>query len=143
MACFGEKDYQQLVLIRRMSRDLCLGVEVAGVPTVREPDGLALSSRNRYLAPGERARATILSRALDAAADRASYGLPAARWAAMRVLDEDVELDLDYLAIRTPELDRVSDEHPTTPVDARILVAGRIGGTRLIDNRSIVLGPLG
>jgi pantoate--beta-alanine ligase len=140
VACFGEKDYQQLVLIRRMSRDLCLGVDVVGVPTVRETDGLALSSRNRYLDPTDRARATILSRALDAAAGRAPYGLPAARWAAMRVLDEDVDLDLDYLAIRTPELERVSDEHPADPTEARILVAGHIGETRLIDNRAIVLG---
>jgi pantoate--beta-alanine ligase len=143
VALFGQKDYQQLVLIERMSRDLCLGVEVVGVPTVREADGLALSSRNRYLDAGQRARATILSQALDAAAERASYGLPAARWAAMRVLDEDEDLDLDYLAIRTPELERVGDEHPRTPVEARILVAGRIGKTRLIDNRAIVLGPVG
>ena len=143
VACFGEKDYQQLVLIRRMSRDLCLGVEVVGVPTVRESDGLALSSRNRYLDPAQRASAAILSRALDAAAERSSHGWPAARWAAERVLDEDAELDLDYLAIRTPELERVSDEHPAGPTEARILVAGRIGETRLIDNRAIVLGGLG
>ena len=140
VACFGEKDYQQLVLIRRMSRDLCLGVDVVGVPTVRETDGLALSSRNRYLDPTDRVRATILSRALDAAAERASYGLPAALLAAMRVLDEDADLDLDYLAIRTPGLERVSDEHPADPTEARILVAGHIGETRLIDNRAIVLG---
>ncbi|MFZ2015944.1 MAG: pantoate--beta-alanine ligase [Nocardioides sp.] len=143
VACFGEKDYQQLVLIRRMSRDLCLGVEVVGVPTVREADGLALSSRNRYLGPADRARATILSRALDAAAERSSYGVPAARWAAQRVLDDDDELDVDYLAIRTPELEPVSDEHPAGPTEARILVAGRIGETRLIDNRAIVLGGVG
>jgi pantoate--beta-alanine ligase len=137
---FGQKDYQQLVLIRRMSRDLCLGVEVVGMPTVREPDGLALSSRNRYLDAEERARATILSRALEAAAERASYGLPAARWAAMRVLDEDPDLEVDYLAIRTPDLDPVTEQHPTVPTEARILVAARIGSTRLIDNRSLVLG---
>ena len=143
VASFGEKDYQQLVLIRRMSRDLCLGVEVVGVPTVREADGLALSSRNRYLGPADRARATILSRALDAAAERSSYGVPAARWAAKRVLDEDADLDLDYLAIRTPELEPVSDEHPARPTGVRILVAGRVGETRLIDNRAIVLGGMG
>ena len=144
-AYFGEKDYQQLVLVRRMSRDLCLGVEVVGVPTVREPDGLALSSRNRYLDPGERMRALVLSRALRAGAERASYGLPAARWEAMRVLDEvpESELELDYLAIRTPDLGEITDLHPATPTLARILVAARVGTTRLIDNLPITLGPVG
>jgi pantoate--beta-alanine ligase len=144
-AFFGEKDYQQLVLVRRMSGDLCLGVDVVGVPTVREPDGLALSSRNRYLDPEQRARATVLSRALRAASDRAVHGLPAARWAAMRVLDEvpEAELSLDYLAIRTPELAEISDPHPVTATPARILVAARVGTTRLIDNLPIVLGPVG
>ena len=88
VAFFGEKDYQQLVLVRRMSRDLCLGVQVVGAETVREPDGLALSSRNRYLGSQDRERATVLSRALRAAQERAAYGLPAARWGAMQVLDE-------------------------------------------------------
>ena len=142
VACFGEKDYQQLVLIRRMSRDLCLGVEVVGVPTVREPDGLALSSRNRYLDPTQRRRATILSRALDAAADRASYGLPAARWAAMRVLDEDGSSTSTTSRSSTPSSDVSVRSTPSTPVDARVLVAARIGKTRLIDNRAIVLGPV-
>jgi pantoate--beta-alanine ligase len=142
LAFFGEKDYQQLVLIRQMCRDLCLGVEVVGVPTIREEDGLALSSRNRYLSAEERARAVVLSRALHAAADRASYGLPAARWAAMSVLDAvpEEELQLDYLAIRTPELQEVADLHPYPSVEARVLVAGRVGTTRLIDNLPITLG---
>jgi len=142
VAVFGQKDYQQLVLVRRMSQDLCLGVEVVGAETVREPDGLALSSRNRYLDPEERQRATVLSRALRAAQERAAYGLPAARWAAMGVLDEvpESELDLDYLAIRTPELEEVKEVHPVDPVAARILVAGRVGTTRLIDNLPLTLG---
>jgi pantoate--beta-alanine ligase len=142
VAVFGQKDYQQLVLVRRMSQDLCLGVEVVGAETVREPDGLALSSRNRYLDPEERQRATVLSRALRAAQQRAAYGLPAARWAAMGVLDEvpESELDLDYLAIRTPELEEVKEVHPVDPVAARILVAGRVGTTRLIDNLPLTLG---
>jgi pantoate--beta-alanine ligase len=142
LAFFGEKDYQQLVLVRQMSRDLCLGVDVVGVPTVREPDGLALSSRNRYLDPQQRIRAAVLSRALRAAAERAAYGLPAARWAAMQVLDEvpEPELELDYLAIRTPELGEVTDPHPVSPTPARILVAARVGTTRLIDNWPLVVG---
>jgi pantoate--beta-alanine ligase len=142
LAVFGEKDYQQLVLVRRMSQDLCLGVEVVGAETVREPDGLALSSRNQFLGPEDRQRATALSRALRAAQDRAAYGLPAARWAAMRVLDEvpESELELDYLAIRTPELGEVLEEHPSEPVPARILIAARLGTTRLIDNLPLTLG---
>jgi pantoate--beta-alanine ligase len=139
MAFFGEKDYQQLVLVRRMSRDLCLGVDVVGVPTVREPDGLALSSRNRYLDPGQRREATVLSRSLRAAVDGAAYGLPAARWAAMRVLDDEPGIDLDYLQIRTPDLEEVVDEHPGMPTVARILVAARVGTTRLIDNLPLTL----
>ncbi|HEX4472000.1 MAG TPA: pantoate--beta-alanine ligase [Nocardioides sp.] len=142
VAVFGEKDYQQLVLIRQLSRDLCLGVDVVGAETVREPDGLALSSRNRYLDPDERRRAVVLSQALRAAQDRAAYGLPAARWAAMCVLDEvpESELDLDYLEIRTPELATVAEPHPLQPTPARILVAARVGSTRLIDNLPLVLG---
>lgn len=142
VAVFGEKDYQQLVLIRQMSRDLCLGVDVVGAETVREPDGVALSSRNRYLSADERERATVLSRALRAAQDRGAYGLPAARWAAMSVLDEvpESELELDYLAIRTPELAEVVEPHPQEPTPARVLVAARVGTTRLIDNLPLVLG---
>ncbi len=142
LAVFGEKDYQQLVLVRRMSQDLCLGVDVVGAETVREPDGLALSSRNRYLSPADRERAAVLSRALRAAQARAAYGLPAARWAAMRVLDEvpESELDLDYLTIRTPELDEVVEPHPAEPIEARVLVAARVGTTRLIDNLPLTLG---
>jgi pantoate--beta-alanine ligase len=141
-AVFGQKDYQQLVLVRRMSLDLCLGVQVVGAETVREPDGLALSSRNRFLDPEQRRRATVLSRALRAAAERAPYGLPAARWAAMRVLDEEPEpeVEVDYLAIRTPDLAPVADEHPAEPTPARILVAAKVGSTRLIDNLPLLLG---
>jgi pantoate--beta-alanine ligase len=142
VAVFGEKDYQQLVLVRRMSRDLCLGVEVVGIPTVREPDGLALSSRNRYLDAGDRSRATVLCRALQAAANGAPYGLEAALSAARTVLEEDPEVALDYLAVRTTELGPVEDPHPAQPTEARVLVAARVGSTRLIDNRSVVLGPV-
>jgi pantoate--beta-alanine ligase len=137
LAVFGEKDYQQLVLVRRMVADLCLGVEVIGVPTQREPDGLALSSRNVYLDADQRTRATILSRALAAAQARASYGVPAARWAAMSVLAEDPGLELDYLAVRGTDLAELDDP---AAVPGRALVAARFGNTRLIDNVSLQPG---
>jgi pantoate--beta-alanine ligase len=142
LAVFGEKDYQQLVLVRRMSHDLCLGVDVIGAVTVRERNGLALSSRNRYLHPEERRRACVLNRALRAAQDRAAYGLSAARSAAMQLLDEVPagELELDYLEIRSPDLGEIREPHGAEPVPARILVAARVGSTRLIDNLPLTLG---
>ena len=133
VAVFGQKDYQQLVLIRRMVRDLCMGIEVIGAETVREPDGLALSSRNRYLDAGQRETAALLSTALRAAQERAHYGVPAARWAAMSILNVEPGLELDYLALTSPDL----GEAPETG-EGRILVAARIGTTRLIDNMPIV-----
>lgn len=132
VAVFGQKDYQQLELIRRMVADLCLGIEVLGAETVREPDGLALSSRNRYLDADQRRTATALSRALLAARERASYGVAAARWAAMAVLGAEPRLELDYLALTSPDLGPA----PETG-EGRILVAARIGTTRLIDNMAI------
>ena len=134
LAVFGEKDYQQLVLIRRMVADLCLGIEVVAGETVREPDGLALSSRNRYLDEDGRRVASALSRALRAAQERASYGVPAARWAAMSVLKAEPRLELDYLALTSPDL----TDPPETGA-GRVLVAARVGTTRLIDNLPIVL----
>ncbi len=138
LAVFGEKDYQQLVLVRRMSRDLCLGVDVVGAPTVREPDGLALSSRNRFLGPDQRRAALALSRALRAAQDGASYGAAAARRAALAELD-DRAVVVDYLQIRTSDLAEV-DEGASGRTEARVLVAARVGGTRLIDNLPLTLG---
>jgi pantoate--beta-alanine ligase len=140
VAVFGEKDYQQLVLIRRMVEDLCLRVRVVGVETVREADGLALSSRNRYLSTEERATAAVLSRALRAAQERAPYGVPAARWAAMKVLTTVPGGDGAYFAITDPELGDLVEEFPDRPTPARALVAGRIGSTRLIDNLPLTLG---
>jgi pantoate--beta-alanine ligase len=134
---FGQKDFQQLVLVRRMSRDLCLGVDVVGAETVRDPDGLALSSRNAYLTPGERARATALSRALYAAREAAAGGLGAAERAAREVLDA-ADLKLDYLAIRSPDLAEVDGS--SGRADARILVAAWVGATRLIDNLPLTVG---
>ncbi len=134
VAVFGEKDYQQLVLIRRMAADLCLGVDVVGVPTVRDADGLALSSRNVYLDPPERSSALALSRALAAAVASAPDGPGAALESARAVLAR-AGLDPDYLVVTDPDLG------PAPAVGAaRVLVAARVGTTRLIDNRSLDLG---
>ncbi len=132
VAVFGQKDYQQLALIRRMVRDLSMSIEIVGAETVREPDGLALSSRNRYLDAEQRRSAVALSRALRAAQERAPYGVPAARWAAMSILKDEPALELDYLALTSPDL----GEAPETG-EGRILVAARVGTTRLIDNMPI------
>lgn len=137
VAVFGQKDYQQLTLIRQMVRDLCLGIDIIGAETVREPDGLALSSRNRYLDADQRQVAVALSRALRAAQERAPYGVPAARWAAMSVLKDEPGLELDYLALTSTDL----GEAPETG-EGRILVAAKIGATRLIDNAPILFGPI-
>lgn len=128
-AFFGEKDYQQLTLIRAMARDLELDVEIVGVPTVREPDGLALSSRNRYLSEAEHEAALALSRALRAGAARRT---PDEVLAAARA--ELAGLDVDYLALRGADL----GEEPTAG-PARLLVAARLGTTRLIDNLPVHL----
>jgi pantoate--beta-alanine ligase len=132
VAYFGEKDFQQLALIRRMVFDLELGVEIVGVPTVRESDGLALSSRNRYLSAEERHSALALSRALR---EGAAQGDPEAILAAAgKILADEPGVRVDYLELTGPRLDEVPDEGP-----ARLLVAARVGATRLIDNVPIVL----
>ena len=136
VAVFGQKDYQQLALIRRMAEDLCLDVEVVGAPTVREPDGLALSSRNRYLDPEQRLAATVLSRALFAAQRDAVRGPDAALGAARAVLRGVAGVDLDYLELTAPGLGPA----PLTG-EARLLIAARLGSTRLIDNVALDLGP--
>jgi len=135
LAFFGEKDYQQLTLIRAMARELALGVEVVGVPTVREADGLALSSRNRYLDPAQRAAAVVLSRALRAGADAGPEGEDAVLAAAEAALATEPSLTLDYLALTDPDLGPA----PAAGT-ARLLVAARAGTTRLIDNVPVSLG---
>ena len=136
VAVFGEKDYQQLALITRMAADLCLGVAVIGAPTVREPDGLALSSRNRYLDAEQRTAATVLSRALFAAQQDAARGADAALGAARATLRTVPGVDLDYLELTAPDLG------PAPAVgEARLLTAARVGSTRLIDNVALDLGP--
>ncbi len=129
---FGEKDYQQLALVRRMVRDLNIGVDVRGVPTVREPDGLARSSRNRYLSAAERQTALVLSRALTAGAARSDAESVLAT--ARRILAEATGVQLDYLALTDPLLGP-----PPAAGPARLLVAARVGTTRLIDNVAVTL----
>jgi pantoate--beta-alanine ligase len=134
-AFFGEKDYQQLVLIRQMVDDLNIDTRVVGVPTVREADGLALSSRNRYLDDVEREQSLALSAALLAGMYAASGGAAAALDAARAVLDEVPAIDVDYLQVRDTWLGPAPVEGP-----ARLLVAARLGRTRLLDNIAIDIG---
>jgi pantoate--beta-alanine ligase len=135
LALFGEKDYQQLTLIRAMARELALGVEVVGVPTVREDDGMALSSRNRYLSPEHRAAAATISAALRAGAAAGARGAAAVLAAARGVLGTEPELVPDYLELTDPDLGP-----PPTAGPARLLVAARAGSTRLLDNTAVTLG---
>ncbi len=132
-ACFGEKDYQQLQVIRRFVRDLDIPVEIVGVPTVREADGLARSSRNAYLSVEERAAAPALHRTLSdtAAAIRAGAAVDAALEAGRRAILAAGFVSVDYLELRAAE-----GLAPLAALDrpARLLVAARIGKTRLIDN---------
>jgi pantoate--beta-alanine ligase len=140
VALFGEKDYQQLAVIRRMVADLDMAIEIVGMPIVREPDGLAMSSRNVYLAPPERARARSLSRALSAARERAAGGeRDAARLvAAARAIVEPEADRIDYLELRDAET-----LAPLAALDRPgvLLVAAFVGSTRLIDN--LRLAPAG
>ncbi len=134
-ALFGEKDYQQLALVRAMTRDLAWQVEITGVPTVREPDGLALSSRNRYLDDVERASAVALWHALQAGVRNAGNGVAAVLAAAHEVLAAADGVQLDYLALTDPKLGPAPARG-----GARLLVAATVGSTRLIDNVPVVLG---
>ena len=135
-AIFGEKDFQQLAVIRRMARDLDLPVEILGGPTIREPDGLAMSSRNVYLTAAERETAPTLQRTMQAAAAQIEQsGDIASTLDAARKTLADAGFDLDYLELR--------DAATLTPVPQRtgrplrMLAAARIGKTRLIDNIAV------
>ena len=133
VALFGEKDFQQLVVIRRMVTDLNLPVEVVGLPTVREPDGLALSSRNAYLSPSDRQRAAALFAGLSAAkalVDKGELHVSVLLAAAKSEIAARVDR-IDYLEVRAAE-----DLQPLDRIDrpAVMLVAAFVGGTRLIDN---------
>jgi pantoate--beta-alanine ligase len=148
---FGEKDYQQVTLVRRMVRDVDLPVEVVAVPTIREPDGLALSSRNRYLSADERRAALSLSTALCAGMDAAERGLGgaaalAAAQAAFTSGTPEVsghafrgdggwgKVELDYLVLTDPDLGPAPAHGP-----GRLLIAAWVGSTRLIDNSPVRL----
>lgn len=134
-AYFGEKDYQQLVLIRQLVTDLNLAVEIVGVPTVRESDGLAMSSRNRFLDPNQREAATVLSAALVAGAYAAQAGEEAILAAAQQVLDSHPQVEVEYLVVRGRQL-----EEPPARGDGRLLIAARFGATRLLDNVGVAIG---
>jgi pantoate--beta-alanine ligase len=133
LALFGEKDFQQLKVVTRMTADLNFGVKVTGVPTVRERDGLAMSSRNVYLAPAERAAAPALYRAMKATAKRLKAGddMEAALAGAAAMITE-AGFALDYFEARHAETLAPAASVKDGPV--RLLVAAKIGKTRLIDN---------
>jgi pantoate--beta-alanine ligase len=140
VALFGEKDFQQLAVIRRMVADLGLPAEIIGVPTVREPDGLALSSRNAYLSPDERRRAVALPKALRSARDSILGGTNVAtalRDAKQALVDAGF-LKIDYLAL----VDAATLEPLDAPRDdMRLIAAAVIGTTRLIDNLPVMVEP--
>jgi pantoate--beta-alanine ligase len=142
VAVFGAKDAQQLALIRRMVADLNLPVEIVSVPIVREPDGLAVSSRNRYLSAAERRTALALSLALRAGADVSGAGPTVILRAARAVLDDaakaDPPLDLDYVVLVEPSTFTEVTSSYTGP--AVLAVAGKVGATHLIDNMPLNVG---
>jgi pantoate--beta-alanine ligase len=133
VAVFGEKDWQQLAVIRRLTEDLSLGIEIIGVPTVREEDGLALSSRNTHLTTDQRARAAALPRALETAREAIISGAPVAK-----VLSEARNSIIEAGFSRVDYLDLVDastlEPLPEPQGGMRLIAAAVIGGTRLIDN---------
>jgi pantoate--beta-alanine ligase len=140
-AFFGQKDAQQLLLIRAMTRDLDFPVEVVSVATVREADGLAMSSRNMYLTESDRETALCLSRALQAGAAGAVDGPSAVRRAARAVLVREPLALIDYLVLVHPST--LEDVPEWYRGEALLAVAGRVGTTRLIDNIPLIVGPGG
>ena len=141
VAVFGQKDAQQLALVRQLVSDTDLDLVIESVPIVRDPDGLATSSRNRYLSPADRALALTLPRALRAGQARAAAGdgqsgAAAVRAAAMEVLRAEPALAVDYVAVVDPRT-----FGPAEPGPALIVAAVTAGGTRLIDNAPVVLAP--
>lgn len=141
-AYFGEKDYQQLVVVRRLHADLALPGVIVGCPTVREPDGLALSSRNVRLSEDERRQAPVLIAALTRMAELAAAGearVDRLIAAGNDVLQTSPVLALDYLAVVDPETLEPLDQIEPGPAGAQALIAGRLGQVRLIDNLALQL----
>ncbi|WP_250292901.1 pantoate--beta-alanine ligase [Frankia sp. CiP1_Cm_nod1] len=134
LAFFGKKDAQQLVLVRRMARDLAFPTEIVAVPTVRAPDGLALSSRNAYLTTHQRRSALALSRALAVGVRVADEGADVVLAAAGEVLAGEPDVEVGYLRLAGPH-----DLAPVRTGQALLLVAARVGTTRLIDNIELTL----
>lgn len=140
LACFGQKDIQQLTLVRRMVCDLDWPIEIIAVPTVREPDGLALSSRNAYLSSDDRMKAVVLSQALQAAHHAWCEGEQRAAVIESRMREElrrYPQIEVEYIAIVEPET-----LAPIVTVNGHtvVAIAARVGGTRLIDNISLAQG---
>jgi pantoate--beta-alanine ligase len=136
-ALFGEKDFQQLAVIRQMVRDLDLPLRIVGVPTVREADGLALSSRNRYLSPEQRAVAPALNAALRGLAERVASGgrVASAVKSAITSVERAGFTKIDYIAVRDAET--LGEWKPSSGRPGRILAAVWLGQTRLIDNIAV------
>jgi pantoate--beta-alanine ligase len=138
LAVFGEKDFQQLAVVRRMTADLDFGIEIVGVPTVREADGLAMSSRNRLLAPADREAARCVPRALAAAEEAVAQGEASAAAIVGRASAAiSADARLEYAEIRDPE---TLDEVAEVVAPALLALAVWVGGVRLIDNRVLVPG---
>jgi pantoate--beta-alanine ligase len=135
---FGQKDAQQVLLVRRMVSDLDFPCEVVTIPTIRDPDGLALSSRNVYLSDADRAVALALSRSLRAAEAVAGQGAEAARTAVMATLAGQADIGLEYASLVDPAT--LLDVSADFRGEALLVVAARVGSTRLIDNAPIVVG---
>jgi len=136
IATFGEKDYQQLKVVTAMARDLDIATKIAGVPTVREKDGLAMSSRNAYLSADERAAAPTLHRVLKACAASLKKGAPLAR----TLMEAEAEIELAGFAVDYLEARHAETLAPVTSIKdgpVRLLVAAKIGRTRLIDNIAV------
>jgi pantoate--beta-alanine ligase len=142
LALFGEKDFQQLAVIRRLAADLGLTIEIVGMPTVRDDDGLALSSRNAFLTAPDRQRALALPRALQSARDQIALGEPVSSvlTQAKQALVDAGFLKIDYFAL----VDAATLEPLSEPAgDMRLIAAATIGGTRLIDNVRVVSDTVG